>query len=128
MKIYSCTFISGKFENICNQLDAIQQEADLFYHQLHGELLSSMEGKRNEKSQFNFTIIEEYISGIREIFIMFKKEYYRYEDLFQNELNYLGKSLEQIKDVYRKYSTHQYIKIHRGEFYIHYILYENCSS
>ncbi|KAG2386198.1 hypothetical protein C9374_002644 [Naegleria lovaniensis] len=103
----------AKFENICDQLDIIQQEADLFYHQLHRELLSSMEGKRNEKSLYNFTIIEEYISGVREIFIMFKKEYYRYEELFQQELNYLGKSLEQIKDVYRKYSTHQYIKINR---------------
>ena len=79
--------------------------------------MSNMERKRSEKTQFNFSIIEEYISGVREIFINFKKEYLRYQDLFTNQLNYLGQSIEQIKDLYRKYSTHQFIDINRGMYY-----------
>ena len=95
-------------------MDIVQQEADTFYRQICQGLLSSMERKRNEKSPYNFEIVEEYICGVREIYIMFRKEYYRYENLFKNQLNYLGQSLEQIKDLYRKFSTHQYLKINRG--------------
>ena len=104
-----------KFENICHQLDVIQQEADSFYHQSQSELLTSMERKRSDNSQYNFAIVEEYVAGVREIFIMFKKELLRYQDLFKNKLNYIGQSHEEIQDLYRQYSTHKFININRGK-------------
>jgi len=109
------TLFRTKYEAICTQLDVYQQEAHQYYQQVQYELLNSMERKRNDASPYNFTIMEEYISGIREIYLMFRKEYFRYQSLFNDQLNYLDLTHDQIKDLYRKFATHQFIKINKGK-------------